>query len=172
MSSSLAEPLNILKKTGHILTKIEDTFLVVCFSTIAIVLFLQIIFRYFLNSPLIWTEELSRYLLVWITFFGINYGLRRDVHIKMEFFFNKMPASVQQLTTILTQALMVYFMVILFSPTLDFVRMQMNIESSAMQISMGIVYISLPVGFALSSANLLLSTLSLMKSLLIPAPKG
>ncbi len=157
-------PASGLKKACLFFGKVEDTFLMVCFSIIAIALLMQIFCRYCLNSPLVWTEELSRYLLVWITFFGINYGLRRNKHIRMEFFYNKMPEQTQRLVTILTQALIIYFMVVLFSPTLDFVRMQMNIESSAMQISMGIVYISLPIGFCLSTISLILSTLETLRS--------
>ncbi len=156
--------ISVLKKACIFLGKVEDTFLMACFSIIAIALLMQIIFRYCLNSPLIWTEELSRYLLVWITFFGINYGLRRGKHIQMEFFYNKIPKQCQRLVTILTQSLLLYFMILLLSPTIDFVRMQMNIDSSAMQVSMGIVYIALPIGFLLSSISLFLSTLETLRS--------
>ncbi len=152
------------EKTYHFLGKIEDTFLMVCFSIIAIALLMQIFCRYCLNSPLVWTEELSRYLLVWITFFGINYGLRRNKHIQMEFFYNKMSEQCQRIVTVLTQGLIIYFMILLFRPTLDFVRMQMGIESSAMQISMGIVYISLPIGFFLSTISMIFSTLETLRS--------
>lgn len=158
--NSSDSPVNILKKTRLLYGKIEDAFLIFCFSTIAIALLMQIIFRYFLNSPLVWTEELSRYLLVWITFFGINYGLKRNKHIKMEFFFKMMPEFSQHIVVILTQTLLIYFMIRLFNPTYDFIRMQMNIASSAMQVNMGLVYIALPIGFFLSSLSLCLSTLN------------
>jgi TRAP-type C4-dicarboxylate transport system permease small subunit len=157
--------ISTLKKIGSVLAKVEECVLMVCFSTIAVALLMQIIFRYALNSPLIWTEELSRYLLVWITFLGINYALRRNKHIRMEYFFNMMPNMVQRLVVIATQIMILYFMVCLYGPTLSFVKMQMNIASSAMQMNMGLVYLSLPIGFFISSLSLLLSTLDTLREL-------
>lgn len=144
-------------KIGALLSRLEEVFLMTCFSVIAAALLLQVVFRYFLNTPLTWTEELARYLLVWITFFGINYGLRRKKHIEMEYFFNKLPAGVQEVVTLLTRLMILFFMWRIFGATLRFVRAQMNIESSAMSISMGLVYVSLPVGFAISSLSILIS---------------
>ncbi len=167
MSSPRKWP-GVIAKIAAFLSKLEDMFLMVCFSVIAVALLLQVVFRYFLNSPLVWTEELSRYLLVWITFFGINYGLRRKKHIEMEYFFNMMSERVQGVVTFLTRALILYFMWRLFGATLRFVRAQMNIESSAMQISMGLVYVSLPIGFVVSSISLLISTIETGLSVLRP----
>ena len=80
--------------------------------------------------------------------------LRRNKHIQMEYFYNMMPPLVQKLVVILTQGLILFFLWKLFMPTIDFVSMQMNIESSAMQINMGLVYLSLPIGFFISSISL------------------
>ena len=51
---------------------------------------LQVFMRYVLNMPLIWSEEFARYLFVWVAFIGAGYGVRRGIHISMEYFFNKM----------------------------------------------------------------------------------
>ena len=42
---------------------------------------LQIGFRYALNAPLTWTEELARYLYVWACYLGAAVALRRRSHI-------------------------------------------------------------------------------------------
>ncbi|MFA6505838.1 MAG: TRAP transporter small permease [Treponemataceae bacterium] len=164
--------MSVIKRIAGFLSKLEEIFLVTCFSVIAIALFLQIIFRYFLNAPLIWTEELARYLLVWITFFGINYGLRRKKHIEMAYFFDKLPKAAQNAVTVLTQIMILYLMWKIFGATMRFVRAQMNIESSAMQINMGLVYVALPIGFITSSISILISAVKFVGELIPHPNKG
>jgi len=45
-----------------------------------VVVVLQVIFRYVLNSSLFWSEELVRYLLIWLTFLGASCAYHRRVH--------------------------------------------------------------------------------------------
>ena len=40
----------------------------------------QVFFRYVLNHSLFWSEELARYILVWLTFLGASVAYRRGVH--------------------------------------------------------------------------------------------
>lgn len=50
-----------------------------------LVLFAQIIFRYFLEQPLIWSEELALVLMIWITFLGSALLLATKEHISIDF---------------------------------------------------------------------------------------
>jgi len=51
--------------------------------------FLQVIFRYLLKSPLSWPEEIARWCLVWITFFGSVYGFDNGALVKIDYFVKK-----------------------------------------------------------------------------------
>ncbi|MEQ8323019.1 MAG: TRAP transporter small permease [Rhodospirillales bacterium] len=46
---------------------------------------LQVISRYVFDAPMVWTEELSANLLIWMTFFGATAIMRSDTHIRVEF---------------------------------------------------------------------------------------
>jgi TRAP-type C4-dicarboxylate transport system permease small subunit len=157
------EPSTLLKKSLGFLGKAEEFFLMTCFSVIGLVLFFQVLLRYCLDYPLTWSEELARYLLVWITFFGINYGIRRHKHIEMEYFFNKLPERLQTGIALLTNIMILLMMWKIFGSTLRFVSAQMRIGSSAMQISMGIVYIAIPLGFLTSSISILMNAYTLTR---------
>ena len=71
-----------------ILEKIIDTVCVILMFTLFIVILLQILFRYFFNMPLKWTEELARYVFVWVSMIGWTYGTRYDTHIQVNIFSN------------------------------------------------------------------------------------
>ena len=47
-----------------------DLFLGIIFCLIVLLIFTQVLFRYLLNNSLNWTEELAKYLFVWMTFIG------------------------------------------------------------------------------------------------------
>jgi TRAP-type C4-dicarboxylate transport system permease small subunit len=44
----------------------------------------QVFFRYVLNHSLFWSEELARYILVWLTFLGASVAYRRGVHPRID----------------------------------------------------------------------------------------
>ena len=46
---------------------------------------LQVVSRYVFDAPLVWTEELSANLLIWMTFLGATAILRSDSHVRVEF---------------------------------------------------------------------------------------
>jgi TRAP-type C4-dicarboxylate transport system permease small subunit len=60
----------------------------------------QVFFRYGLNHSLFWSEELARYLLVWLTFLGASVAYRRNVHPSIDIIYAQMPVSVQRMISI------------------------------------------------------------------------
>lgn len=61
----------------------------------------QVFSRYVLNHSLFWSEELARYLLVWLTFFGASVAYRRNLHPGIDIVFAQMPLSFQRMISIL-----------------------------------------------------------------------
>ena len=45
----------------------------------------QILFRFFFNAPLTWTEEVDRYLFVWVVYLGSAVAVAIDGHIRVTF---------------------------------------------------------------------------------------
>ncbi len=44
----------------------------------------QVVFRYLVGAPLVWSEELARYLLVWCTFVGVSLAVREGRNISVD----------------------------------------------------------------------------------------
>lgn len=62
----------------------EDLVSFVLFWLMGGIVFLQFFTRYVLNDSVAWTEEIARYLLIWVTFVGAAVAMRRRVHISVE----------------------------------------------------------------------------------------
>ena len=62
----------------------EDVLAVILMSAATLIIVIQVIMRYLFKNSLSWSEEMARYLFVWMTFISISYG------IYMRYFFTGM----------------------------------------------------------------------------------
>jgi TRAP-type C4-dicarboxylate transport system permease small subunit len=68
----------------------------VCIALLAgifVTMVLQVVCRYVLGSPLVWSEELARYLYIWTCYLGAPIALRRGNHIAITLFVDRLPAK-------------------------------------------------------------------------------
>ncbi len=70
---------------------------------------LQVFCNYVLSNALSWTQELSRILLVWLTFFGAALVTRRKMHIGLTMLVEKTPRRIQNIVMILGYIVTILF---------------------------------------------------------------
>ena len=117
-----------------------------------VVVFLQVIFRFVLHASLPWSEELSRYILVWLSFLGAAIGVRKGAHIGVEVVVSLFPKTLKVAATLFVHAVsMVFFSLLIFYGwrILGVVGRQL---SPAMEWSMAIPYSAICVGGVLMLA--------------------
>jgi TRAP-type C4-dicarboxylate transport system permease small subunit len=110
--------------------------------------FLQIVNRFVFNVSLSWSEELQRYLNIWIVFLAIPIGYRRGVHLGMNMLFERMPALAQRSLLLLQELLwLVLALTIAWFATRIMVIAQ-NQTSGSLGITMDKVYLAQVIGGA------------------------
>ncbi|TWT05206.1 TRAP transporter small permease [Planococcus sp. CPCC 101016] len=109
------------------------------------VVFLQVIFRFILNSPLAWTEELARYSLIWLTFLGAAYAMSLKAHIGMEFFVNLFGVSIRKILYIIATFASLIFFLLMVIEGYDLAMQGMSQTSPVLRIPMGMIYMIIPV---------------------------
>ncbi len=72
---------------------------------------LQVFCNYVLSNALSWTQELSRILLVWLTFFGAALVTRRKLHIGLTMLVERTPRKVQNIVMVLGYIVAIFFVV-------------------------------------------------------------
>ena len=87
----------MIKKIYFIITIFEEIFLIVCMFLIVLFMSLEVFFRYFLNSPLSWTEEMGKLVFVWMIFVGAGIGIRTKGHIAMNFLIPKLSFKMRRI---------------------------------------------------------------------------
>ena len=144
-----------LTKLDNTLAKGEGWALISCVVVMTVVVLLQVIYRYLLMQPLYWSEELARYLFVWISMLGAALSVHRRVHFGMDFFFRLLPPRYMRSFAFLILLLMGLVVMVLLVQGIVLVQKTADQQSPAMEISMGWAYASLPMGAALMAIHLL-----------------
>lgn len=109
-----------------------------------LIISLQIISRVFFEA-LSWTEELSRYLLVWGSFLGASIGIKRGAHIAVTFFTDQLKGKVAILSRIITLIIMIVFFAFAGFYSIKLIQMQVFQISPAMKLPMKHVYLVIPI---------------------------
>mgnify|MGYP005805075551 FL=1 len=123
----------------------------ICIGTLAVmsvVVFIQVFFRYVVKGSLPWSEELSRYLLVWTAFMGGAYGVRQGAHIGVEAFMLLFPKKIQKIVAILVKigGIILCAVICYYGWRIVGTQIEKNQLSPAMRIPMGYMYAAIPIG--------------------------
>lgn len=111
--------------------------------------------RNFLGFSYPWSEELTRYLLVWLSLLGAAVLTKRDDHIRFEFLADRMPRVPLALLSIVLRVLVLGFLWILLQQSWAVANARASTHSPALGLSMMVPYLAIPV----SAALMLLATL-------------
>ena len=79
----------------------------------ALLVAVQVFFRYVLNDSIFWSEELARFLLVWLTFLGASVAYFRGVHASVDFLVWRLGPRGQRALNILVYVLSLAFFVVM-----------------------------------------------------------
>jgi TRAP-type C4-dicarboxylate transport system permease small subunit len=63
---------------------VEKTFLIILMGVLVVITFAQVFMRYALAHPLFWSEELAKYIFVWMSWLGVSAGLKSKEHIQVK----------------------------------------------------------------------------------------
>lgn len=145
----------------------------VLLAAIAVVINIQVFYRYVLRAPLVWTTELASYMLVYTVLLGAGVALRRRVFARVEFATKPLPARARLILEIGGYVCIVVFLVVATWATTDLVRQAAitQIVSPALGIPVKFIYGGLQAGFVIQ-IFFAISALVAMAQSLAAARKG
>ena len=111
--------------------------------------FLQVVCRYVLNSPLVWSEELARYLFVWIGLVGAGAAVRTGAHFGLDLLYRGLPARARPWVGAVASGVMAVFAAtLLVQGVLETAQASLQWASS-LPFRMHWAYAAVPVGSVL-----------------------
>lgn len=82
-------------------------------GAMTIVVLLGVLFRYVVQQPLSWSEEVARYLMIWAASLAVSIGVMKKEHIGITFLIHKFPSSVQKYVAVLVNLCVLWFLWVL-----------------------------------------------------------
>lgn len=138
-----------LVRLNTAIIRVCEVLISVLLGAIVVALACSVFWRYFLNSPIVWSEDFSLLCLVWMTLLGAPIGMRGG-HIAADFLLQSLPGLVARWVSLLTSLGVLFVALTIVIYGIPFVKQGMaRIVPSIDWLSFGYVYLSLPVGFAL-----------------------
>jgi C4-dicarboxylate transporter DctQ subunit len=133
----------------RLLGRIEAVLLAAMVGTITVVTFLQVFTRYVTESPFVWTEEVARYLFVWITLIGAAAAVRSNGHFGLDILRRYAPPLRTALGALTSLVVAAFLGLLLWTGILE-TQQAATQMSPALQVRMHWAYLALPVGAALA----------------------
>lgn len=138
----------ILQKVKTALTKALNTVLIVAVALLVLDVVWGVFTRYVMGEQAKWTEELARFLLVWVSLLGGAVAFGTKSHLGVDYFVGKFHPDTRKLMAIVSHLIVLFFAVSVFvvggwrvvSDSLYLEQM-----TPALGWKMGYVYLVLPI---------------------------
>lgn len=137
-----------MKRIFNLFDKAEESILIVLVAIMTISIVTQVFCRTLFSVSLSWTEEISRYILVWVTYVGASLGIKRGAHIGVEAFTMMLPKKAKMIVQYITLAICIFFTAVVFKESLTILSTQLSTgqKSAAVQLPMWIPYLGVTAG--------------------------
>lgn len=151
----------MIKKLARYYTAFETWFLTVLFMGAFVVVAIQSVSRYLFNSPIIWTDEVSTMLQMFMAFLGIGYGIRTKSHIRIDGIFVFLPKNAQRILSLIFDIAFILLCIVLIQDGIKYSMSEWNVSFGTFALDRGKAFLAVPTGYGLA---LLYSALSCIDS--------
>ena len=108
----------------------------------------QVFTRFVLNDPSSFTDELARYLMIWVGVLGAAYISGKNMHVAIDIISNKLSTKNQQKLNIFVHSIVIIFSVLVLvigGFRLVYITAVLNQNSPALHIPLAVVYAVIPL---------------------------
>lgn len=146
----------------RLINNFEEVILSVLLAALTIAVLLQVYSRFIAGAPIIGTDEFANYCFIWMVFIGVSSGIKRNLHIRIDFLssvaggrFKRPLAILADLMFLLFIGVLVYLGVREMLSFIEFPRL-----SPTLRIPIWWIYLAMPVGLTLAGLRILQRLLS------------
>ena len=121
--------------------------LIVLMGTNVINVLWQVFTRFILRNPSSYTEELARYLLIWVGLMGASYAVSKRMHLAIDVLTQRLAGKMKHLSELFIQFCIfffAFFVMVIGGIRLVDITLTLEQVSAALQMKIGYVYLVLP----------------------------
>jgi TRAP-type C4-dicarboxylate transport system permease small subunit len=147
--------IKILERAGSLLAAGSGAVSALFLAGMTAVTLLGVFFRYVVQDPFQWTEELARFLMLWSGFLAMNVAMHHGQHLNIDIIVRILPRWISKILGYISLLLIGYFLVVLTTKGYSMTAKTM-MQASSMKFSMSWIYMAVPLGAALTLVQVVL----------------
>jgi TRAP-type C4-dicarboxylate transport system permease small subunit len=109
--------------------KLLEWLLVLLLAAMVVMVFGNVVLRYGFNSGITFSEELSRWAFVWMTFLGAIIGLKESAHLGTDMLVSRLGSTGKKVCLVLAEMLMLYSVWLIFSGSQAQTKISWDVEA-------------------------------------------
>jgi TRAP-type transport system small permease protein len=134
-----------MERFRNFLNSVVDGFVILLITSMVVVVFAQVFFRYVVMSSPPWTEEFSRFNFIWLTFMGAVAVFRRKAHLVIDTLVGVLPKKVAQSLNLPILVLISIALLILIYQGIILCRSGWLTRASTMDLPLTFIYLAIPL---------------------------
>ncbi|WP_435235005.1 TRAP transporter small permease [Psychromonas sp. PT13] len=101
-------------RLGEITDYIEETLIALFLGLMTLLTFANVVFRYVLNSNILWALEMTVFLFAWMVLVGASFGVKKHFHIGVDVVINLAPQGLKKTFALIAVSCCLFFSISLF----------------------------------------------------------
>lgn len=146
-----------MKKKGFLDKILGIDYLIsgLCLIILIFITFFGVIWRYFLNAPFIWQEEVQLALITWVIYFGASAAFRNGSHIAIDMIVDMFPEKLQRVMDIVIYIVSLGVLGFIFVNGISLVEQFVRTSrvTNILRIPTQYIYIAIPIGCVLMAVS-------------------
>ena len=137
--------IRLLAVLSEVLRRTASAFCLVAMSVIVCDVLFGIVARVVMKQPPVWTEELARYLFVWVTFLGATAIYSTGENIVVDLILRIVPPRAVRYLSVFAHVVVGVIALFMVTQGISIIERTMAQRSSVMQLSFGLIYSAIPI---------------------------
>ncbi|MGL5174901.1 MAG: TRAP transporter small permease [Cetobacterium sp.] len=137
--------MRFIERVLDFLERVIEMIALLLLIGMVIVIGSQIFCRYFLNFTPKWSEDIALIFMVWFSFLGIGIGVKRGIHLSIEFFVNILTERKRKVIYIVNEVLVIIFGYILMTRGAMLTQMAMYSTIPSLGVPTAVLYLVVPI---------------------------
>ncbi|MDD2452982.1 MAG: TRAP transporter small permease [Synergistaceae bacterium] len=134
-----------MERLDTLTARLERWMLIVLLTVMVVLGLLQIISRFVIKAPIMWSEALLMYMFVWSSFIGASLAVKEFSHFEVEIFVVRLPRMVRKILSLAVYSMIFAFALFMIWKGLFLVKLNQRQLMAMMPFTMSGPYVILPL---------------------------
>ncbi|MCZ0874817.1 TRAP transporter small permease [Peribacillus frigoritolerans] len=128
-----------MNKISRILENSLNIIMAAALAIMVVLVFGNVVLRYFFNSGITWSEEMSRYLFIWLTFLGAIGAFKNKEHLGVDMVIKRLPNKMKKVVLVISDLMMLFVLLLILDGSWKMTMI--NIDSAAPATGMPLAFV-------------------------------